>query len=113
MSFGSLTSSFRGYDGMRTIAEAIRIAGKPEPEAIRAALWKVDILGLNGPIKFEKDGPAGQESGQSTPNVYLVKIEDGKVTVPKIDTKGLSAPQRRVALRDPALAFAARWKFRT
>ncbi len=84
LSFGSLTSSFRGYDGMRTIAEAIRIAGKPEPEAIRAALWKVDILGLNGPIKFEKDGPAGQESGQSTPNVYLVKIEDGKVTVPKI-----------------------------
>jgi branched-chain amino acid transport system substrate-binding protein len=82
--FGSLTSSFRGYDGIRTIAEAIKIAGKPDPEAIRAALWKVDILGLNGPIKFEKNGPAGQESGQSMPNVYLVKIEDGKVTVPKI-----------------------------
>ena len=82
--FGGLTSSFRGYDGMRAIAEAIKIAGKPEPEAIRAALWKVDILGLNGPIKFEKDGPKGQESGQSTPIVYLVKIDNGKVTVPKI-----------------------------
>jgi branched-chain amino acid transport system substrate-binding protein len=82
--FGSLTSSFRGYDGTRAIAEAIRIAGKPDPEAIRAAFWKVDILGLNGPIKFEKKGPAGQESGQSMPNVYLVKIENGKVTVPKI-----------------------------
>jgi branched-chain amino acid transport system substrate-binding protein len=82
--FGSLTSSFRGYDGIRAIAEAIRIAGKPDPEAIRAAFWKVDILGLNGPIKFEKNGPAGQESGQSMPNVYLVKIENGKVTVPKI-----------------------------
>ena len=45
---------------------------------------KVNILGLNGPIKFEKDGPNGQESGQSTPNVYLVKIDSGKVTVPKI-----------------------------
>jgi branched-chain amino acid transport system substrate-binding protein len=84
LAFGSLTSSFRGYDGIRSIAEAIKIAGKAEPEAIRAALWKVDILGLNGPIKFEKDGPAGHESGQSTPHVYLVKIEDGKVTVPRI-----------------------------
>lgn len=82
--FGSLTSSFRGYDGIRAIAEAIKIAGKPDPEAIRAAFWKVDILGLNGPIKFEKNGPSGQESGQSMPNVYLVKIEDGKVIVPKI-----------------------------
>jgi branched-chain amino acid transport system substrate-binding protein len=82
--FGGLTSSFRGYDGIRAIAEAIKIAGKSEPEAIRAALWKVDILGLNGPIKFEKDGPKGQESGQSTPTVYLVKIDNGKVTVPKI-----------------------------
>jgi branched-chain amino acid transport system substrate-binding protein len=82
--FRRLTSSFRGYDGIRAITEAIRIAGKAEPEAIRAALWKVNILGLNGPIKFEKDGPNGQESGQSTPNVYLVKIDSGKVTVPKI-----------------------------
>lgn len=82
--FGSLTSSFRGYDGIRAIAEAIKIAGKADAESIRAALWKVDILGLNGPIKFEKDGPSGAESGQSMPNVYLVKIEGGKVTVPKI-----------------------------
>ena len=82
--FGGLTSSFRGYDGIRAITEAVKIAGKAEPEAIRVALWKVDILGLNGPIKFEKDGPKGQESGQSTPNVYLVKIDNGQVTVPKI-----------------------------
>jgi branched-chain amino acid transport system substrate-binding protein len=82
--FGGLTSSFRGYDGIRAITEALKIAGKAEPEAIRAALWNVNILGLNGPIKFEKDGPNGQESGQSTPTVYLVKIDGGKVTVPKI-----------------------------
>ena len=82
--FGSLTQSFRGYDGVRAIAEAIKIAGKAEPEAIREALWKVNVLGLNGPIKFEKDGPKGQESGQSIPNIYLVKIENGKVIVPKI-----------------------------
>jgi branched-chain amino acid transport system substrate-binding protein len=82
--FGGLTSSFRGYDGIRAITEAIKIAGKAEPEAIRTALWNVNILGLNGPIKFEKDGPRGQESGQSTPTVYLVKIDGGKVSVPKI-----------------------------
>jgi branched-chain amino acid transport system substrate-binding protein len=82
--FGGLTSSFRGYDGIRAITEAIKIAGKAEPEAIRTALWNVNILGLNGPIKFEKDGPKGQESGQSTPTVYLVKIDGGKVSVPRI-----------------------------
>jgi branched-chain amino acid transport system substrate-binding protein len=82
--FGGLTSSFRGYDGIRAIAEAIKIAGKADPEAIREAFWKLNILGLNGPIKFEKNGPAGHESGQSTPNVYLVKIENGKVVVPKL-----------------------------
>jgi branched-chain amino acid transport system substrate-binding protein len=82
--FGGLTSSFRGYDGIRAVAEAIKIAGKADPEATRAAFWKVNILGLNGPIKFEKNGPAGHESGQSTPNVYLVKIENEKVTVPKL-----------------------------
>lgn len=82
--FASLTQSFRGYDGIRAIAEAIKVAGKAEPDAIRQAFWKINIDGLNGPIKFEKDGPAGQESGQSTPNVYLVKIENGKASVPKI-----------------------------
>jgi branched-chain amino acid transport system substrate-binding protein len=82
--FGSLTSSFRGYDAVRALAEAIRIADKTESEAIRAALWQVNILGLNGPIRFEKAGPKGQESGQSMPNVYLVKIENGKVVVPTL-----------------------------
>ena len=81
--FSALTSSFRGYDGIRAIVEAIKIAGKAEPDAIRAAFWKVNIVGLNGPIKFEKEGPNGQESGQSTPNIYLVKVENGKIVVPK------------------------------
>lgn len=81
--FSALTSSFRGYDGIRAIVEAIKIAGKAEPDAIRTAFWKVNIVGLNGPIKFEKEGPNGQESGQSTPNIYLVKVENGKIVVPK------------------------------
>ena len=54
------------------------------PEAIRAALWEVDFTGLNGKIKFQKQGPAGKESGQSMPNVYLIEIKDGKVILPKL-----------------------------
>jgi len=80
--FAGLTESFRGYDGIRTIAAAIAKAGKAEPEAIRAAFWQVELPGMNGKIKFEKAGPAGQESGQSNPGIYLIKIENGKVVLP-------------------------------
>lgn len=80
-SFAGATESFRGYDGIRTIAHAIQGAGKAEPDAITQALWKTDFIGLNGPIKFQKQGPAGRESGQSMPNLYLIKIEGGKVVL--------------------------------
>src|SRR6266550_231041 len=82
--FAGLTESFRGYDGIRTIAAAIAKAGKADPEAIRAALWQVELTGMNGKIKFEKAGPAGQESGQSIPGIYLIKIENGKVVLPSV-----------------------------
>jgi branched-chain amino acid transport system substrate-binding protein len=81
--FAGLTESFRGYDGIRTIAAAIEKAGKPDAAAIRAAFWNVELTGLGGTIKFGKVGPAGRESGQSVCNVYLVRIENGKVVVPK------------------------------
>jgi branched-chain amino acid transport system substrate-binding protein len=81
--FPGVTESFRGYDGIRTIAAAIEKAGKAEPEAIRAAFWQIEVDGLNGKIKFTKSGPAGAESGQSIPGVYLIRIEDGKVVVPQ------------------------------
>jgi branched-chain amino acid transport system substrate-binding protein len=80
--FEGLTEGFRGHDGIATIAEAIRIAGKDEPKAIRDALWQVNIAGVNGPIKFEKDGPAGKESGQSKPSIFIVQIKDGKIALP-------------------------------
>jgi branched-chain amino acid transport system substrate-binding protein len=78
--FAGSTESFRGYDGIRAIAAAIEKAGKAEPAAITSALWQIDLMGLNGRIKFEKSGPSGKESGQSRPTVYLLKIVDGKVT---------------------------------
>jgi branched-chain amino acid transport system substrate-binding protein len=79
--FGGMTEGYRGYDAMLTVKEAIRIAGKPEAEAIRAALWQVKIPGVNGDIAFTKEGPAGQESGQNRPNVTIVRLSEGKTTL--------------------------------
>jgi branched-chain amino acid transport system substrate-binding protein len=77
---GGLTEGFRGWDGLSVIVEAIKAAGKAEPEAITKALWGVKVKGINGDIAFIKQGPAGKESAQNVPSVYLVKIEGGKVT---------------------------------
>jgi branched-chain amino acid transport system substrate-binding protein len=85
--FDGLTEGFRGHDGVLTAAEAIKIAGRPDPKAVRDALWKVQLMGLNGPIKFEKDGPAGKESGQSKPSIFLVQIKDGKIALPAFVAK--------------------------
>lgn len=82
--FDGLTEGFRGHDAVVTVAEAIKIAGKDERRAIRDALWKVNVMGTNGPIRFEKDGPAGKESGQNKPLIFLVEIKDGQLTLPKI-----------------------------
>jgi branched-chain amino acid transport system substrate-binding protein len=67
--------------------EGLRIAGKADPKAVRDALWQVNVMGLNGPIKFEKDGPAGKESGQSKPSIFIVQIKDGKITLPAFAAK--------------------------
>ena len=76
---GGLTEGFRGWDGINTIVAAIRAAGKAEPQAIQKALWNVKVNGINGDIAFIKQGPAGNESAQNVPSVYVVKIENGKV----------------------------------
>ena len=80
--FAGLTEGHRGYDGMMTIAAAIKLAGKAEPQAIRDALWKVDVHGINSNIHFVKEGPAGKESGQNLANIYVVEIKGGKIVTP-------------------------------
>jgi branched-chain amino acid transport system substrate-binding protein len=77
---GGLTEGFRGWDGLHVIVAAIKAAGKAEPEAITKAMWGVKVAGINGDIAFIKQGPAGKESAQNVPSVYLVKIDGGKVT---------------------------------
>jgi branched-chain amino acid transport system substrate-binding protein len=74
-----LTEGFRGWDGIYTIAAALKDAGKADSASITKALWDVKVKGVNGDIAFIKQGPPGRESGQSVPSVYLVKIEGGKV----------------------------------
>lgn len=78
--FPGLTEGFRGYDAVLTAVAAIEIAGKAEPKAIRDALWKISVKGVNGDIGFIKDGPKGKESGQNVPNIYVVQLKDGTVT---------------------------------
>lgn len=78
--FPGLTEGFRGYDAVLTAVEAIKLAGKAEPAAIKQALWQIAVKGVNGDIKFGKEGPAGKESGQSMPNIYVVELKDGTVT---------------------------------
>jgi branched-chain amino acid transport system substrate-binding protein len=82
--FAGVTESFRGYDGIRAIAAAIEKGGAADAASIRKGFWSVDFTGLNGQIRFAKAGPAGSESGQSKPDVYLVKIDGGKVMVPEL-----------------------------
>jgi branched-chain amino acid transport system substrate-binding protein len=80
--FAGQTEGFRGYDAILTIAEAYKLAGgKSDPAALRDALWKVKVQGVNGDIAFIKEGPAGKESAQAEPNIYVVELKDGQVTV--------------------------------
>ena len=80
--FAGLTEGFRGHDGIMTIAASIKAAGKADPKAIQKALWGVKVKGVNGNISFIKQGPAGKESAQNVPNVYVVTIKSGKVALP-------------------------------
>jgi branched-chain amino acid transport system substrate-binding protein len=79
---GGLTEGFRGFDAVYVAAAAIKAAGKADSEAIRKALWDVHVKGVYGNIHFIKQGPAGKESGQNIPSVYLVEIKNGKVQKP-------------------------------
>ena len=80
---GGLTEGFRGYDAVYVAAAAIKGAGKADPEAIRKALWDVHVKGVYGNIQFIKQGPAGKESAQNIPTVYLVEVKDGKIQKPQ------------------------------
>src|SRR5207245_942810 len=70
---------------LTTAVEQITLVMKQAQEQRGAsgdALGKLSIGGANAPLKFGKAGPAGKESGQSKPSIFLVQIKDGKVASP-------------------------------
>ena len=75
------------FAGSLTAVEGIHVAGKQDIKAVQQALWRVNLMGRNGPIKFEKDGPAGKESGQSKPSIFIVQVKDGKIALPAFAAK--------------------------
>jgi branched-chain amino acid transport system substrate-binding protein len=54
---------------------ALEIAKTTDKEKVREAFAKVDTQGLTGRIKFD-------EFGQSTPNIYVIQVKDGKPYMP-------------------------------
>ena len=67
--------NFRGYDGMKAAKAALEIAKTTDKEKIREAFANVDTQGLSGRIKFD-------EFGQSTPNIFIVQVKNGKPFIP-------------------------------
>lgn len=67
-----IIEGMRGFDAISVIARALRMAKEPDPKKISDALRKVDMKGLYGHIKFDKNG-------QSYPNIIVAQIKDGKM----------------------------------
>jgi len=66
---------YRGFDGLKAMKAALDIAKTTDKEKVREALAKVDTEGLTGRIKFD-------DFGQSSPNIYVVQVRDGKPYMP-------------------------------
>ena len=65
----------RGYDGINVIAQAMRaIPGDIKADAVQKALQQVMVKGITGSLKFDANG-------QATRNIFLVKVQDGKVVL--------------------------------
>src|SRR5207244_13073716 len=52
--FEGLTEGFRGHDGIVTIAEAVKLAGKDEPKAGRDALRHVNLNGVHALLHVQR-----------------------------------------------------------
>lgn len=61
-----------GYEAMNILAEAVRIAGSDDREAIKDAMNQIkDLPGVAGPTTFD-------ENGQAEKPIIFVEIKDGK-----------------------------------
>ena len=75
--FEGLTEGFRGHDGIATIVEAVKIAGKDEPKAIQEALWKVSFIGVNGPDQV-REGRPGRQGERAEQAEHLRRPDQGR-----------------------------------
>ena len=66
---------FRGYDGMRAVKAALDVAKTTDKEKVREAFAKADTQALSGRIKFD-------EFGQSSPNILVIQVKNGKPSIP-------------------------------
>jgi hypothetical protein len=55
----------------------MELAKTTDKEKVRAAFQKVDVWGLSGRIKFD-------EFGQSSPNILIVQVKNGKPFIPEV-----------------------------
>jgi branched-chain amino acid transport system substrate-binding protein len=65
-----------GYDGIMMVAEAIRRAGSPDKEKIRAAMQSLSYAGVMGAKGMKYSFPEGKRTGYD-PNGMVVRVYEG------------------------------------
>jgi branched-chain amino acid transport system substrate-binding protein len=65
-----------GYDGIMLVAEAIRRAGAPDKEKIRAAMQSLSFAGVMGAKGMKYRFPEGKRAGYD-PNGMVVRVYEG------------------------------------
>ena len=65
-----------GYDGIMMVAEAIRKAGAPDKEKIRAAMQSMSYAGVMGAKGMKYSFPEGKRAGFD-PNGMVVRVYEG------------------------------------
>ncbi|OGA56561.1 MAG: hypothetical protein A3G81_01055 [Betaproteobacteria bacterium RIFCSPLOWO2_12_FULL_65_14] len=65
-----------GYDGITMVAEAIRRAGAPDKEKIRAAMQSLSFAGVMGAKGMKYSFPEGKRAGYD-PNGMVVRVYEG------------------------------------
>ena len=69
-----VVEGMRGFDAVNVVAKALETAGEPTAAKVHDALRRLEMKGLYGVVKFDKNG-------QSYCNIILTQVRDGKYAV--------------------------------
>jgi branched-chain amino acid transport system substrate-binding protein len=69
-----VVEGMRGFDAVNVVAKALETAGDPTAAKVLDAVRHVEMKGLYGLIKFDKNG-------QSYSNIILTQVKNGKYAV--------------------------------